>query len=268
MGGQHFTKDERNELSILLKKGYSQRDISESIGKNQSSISREAAAGKLKGAYDPRHAELRAKNRRRNGKYQNMKINESPVFASYLEQGLSAGWTPEQVAGRWKKDYPEEKHFSFKAIYKYLYSPYGQRLCKYLPSRRYNRRKRGKKQQKRLPVKNRISIDKRPRSANERIRFGDFEGDVLGSKRTTSQRLPTLVERKSRKLFAIKVPRLKNAMDGFKYLLKPYHDIVKSVTFDNGPENARHLELQKFGIKTYFCDPFASWQKGYAWQIA
>lgn len=260
--GTHFTKDERNELSILLKNGYSHRCISEALRKNQSSVSREVATGTVRGVYDPRYADTRARERRRNAKYQNMKINESPAFESYLEQKLTIGWTPEEISGRWKRDNPDEKHFSFKAIYKYLYSPYGQRLCAYLPSKRYTPRKRGVKRQKRLPVKNRVSIEKRPQSVNERRWFGHFEGDVLGSKRTTSQRLPALVERKSRKLFAVKVRRLGDAMDGFKQLLKPYQDIARSITFDNGPENARHLELRALGIKTYFCDPFASWQKG------
>ena len=260
--GTHFTKDERNELSILLKKGPSQRDIEQALNKNHSSISREINRNSVNGTYDPNKAQHKSQVRRSKSKYQNMKIHESPVFVSYLEQKLQIGWTPEEISGRWQRDNPDEKYFSFKAIYKYLYSPYGQRLCRYLPSKRYKRRKRGGKRQPRLPVKNRISLAKRPKTANERIRFGDFEGDVLGSRRTSSQRLPALVERKTRKLFAVKVHRLGNAMDGFKYLLKPYHDIVKSVTFDNGPENARHLELRKLGIKTYFCDPFASWQKG------
>lgn len=257
--GKHITKDERNEISILVKKGFSQRDIARALHKDHSSIGREINRNSVKNVYDPAKAQHKSRVRRQRAKYQNMKIHESPQFVPYLEQKLKADWTPEQIAGRWRKDYNTLKHFSFKAIYKYLYSLYGQRLCKYLPSKRYRRRKRGGKRQPRLPVKNRVSIDKRPKLANERRRFGDFEGDVLGSKRTTSQRLPALVERKSRKLFALKVQRLKNAMDGFKQLLKPYHDIVKSVTFDNGPENARHLEL---GMPTYFCDPFAPWQKG------
>lgn len=260
--GKHITKDERNQISILVKKGFSQRDIAKALHKDHSSIGREIKRNSVRDVYDPGKAHYKSRVRRRRAKYQNMKINQSPEFVAYLEQKLKMDWTPEQVTGRWNRQQAEGKHFSFKAVYKYLYSLYGQRLCKYLPSKRYKRRKRAGKKNKRLPVKNRVSIDKRPKSANLRLRFGDFEGDVLGSKRTTSQRLPALVERQTRKLLAVKVHRLKNAMDGFKQLLKPYHDSVKSVTFDNGPENARHLELQKLGIKTYFCDPFASWQKG------
>ena len=31
---------------------------------------------------------------------------------------------------------------------------------------------------------------------------------------------------------------------------------------DNGKENFDHRKLNDLGIKTYFCDPYCSWQKG------
>lgn len=257
--GKHFTKSERDELSVLLKKGYSHRDIAAALGKDHSSITREINRNRVKGIYNPLKANQKARTRRKESKYQNMKINESSDFLRFLEEKLKEDWTPEQIAGRWNRGHPFGPRFSFKSIYKYLYSILGQRLCRYLPSRHYGRRKRRGKKQKRLPVKNRVSIEKRPRVINERRRFGDFEGDVLGSPKTDQERLPALLERLSRKLFAVKVPRLKYAVDGFKQMLKPYHEILKSITFDNGPENARHLELE---TKTYFCHPFSSWEKG------
>ena len=37
----------------------------------------------------------------------------------------------------------------------------------------------------------------------------------------------------------------------------------RSITFDNGTEFSLHHKLNaKLGIKTYFCDPYAPWQKG------
>lgn len=258
MSYHHFSKHERNELSVLLKKGYSYSDIARVLGKSHSSVSREVNKNSVRGIYGPDKANQKARTRRKDSKYQNMKINESAEFLEFLEQSLKAGWTPEEIAGRWNRDHAAPQ-FSFKSIYKYLYSIFGQRLCQYLLSRQYSRRKRRGKKQKRMPVKNRISIEKRPKVINDRKRFGDFEADVLGSPKIDKERLPALVERKSRKLFAVKVPRLKYAVDGFKQILKPYREILKSVTFDNGPENARHLEL---GTKTYFCHPFSSWEKG------
>lgn len=256
--GKHFTKSERDELSVLLKKGYSRREIAACLGKHHSSITREISKNRVRGVYDPAKAHQKARTRRKDSKYQNMKINQSPEFLEFLEEKLKLGWTPEEIAGRWNRDHPEPQ-FSFKSIYKYLYSSFGQRLCQYLLSKQYSRRKRQGKKQKRLPVKHRVSIEMRPKVINERRRFGDFEADVLGSPKADAQRLPALVERKSRKLFAVKVLRLKYAVDGFKQMLKPYREILKSITFDNGPENARHLEL---GCKTYFCHPYSAWEKG------
>lgn len=214
--GKHFTKLERSELSILLKKGYSHREIGKALGKNHSSITREINRNKVKGLYHPVKAEVKSRVRRKSAKYQNMKINESTDFLEFLETHLEEGWTPEQIAGRWNYNHPDEKHFSFKSIYKYLYSSFGQRLCKYLLSKRFNRRRRKGKKQKRLPIKNRVSIEERPKVVNKRKRFGDFEGDVLEGQKSEKERLPALVERVFRKLFAAKVPRLKYAVDGFK----------------------------------------------------
>src|SRR3989338_1817108 len=40
-------------------------------------------------------------------------------------------------------------------------------------------------------------------------------------------------------------------------------EMFKTMTFDNGGEGARHTEIRKeYGVETYFCHPFASWQKG------
>ena len=35
--------------------------------------------------------------------------------------------------------------------------------------------------------------------------------------------------------------------------------VVKSSSWDNGIENQGH---EQFGMPTYFCDPYSSWQKG------
>jgi hypothetical protein len=38
--------------------------------------------------------------------------------------------------------------------------------------------------------------------------------------------------------------------------------IRKTITFDNGGEFADHEKLNEINCKTFFCDPYASWQKG------
>lgn len=37
---------------------------------------------------------------------------------------------------------------------------------------------------------------------------------------------------------------------------------MRSITYDNGIENSNHQDLHVHGIKTFFTDPYCSWQKG------
>ncbi|PIP51526.1 hypothetical protein COZ61_00670 [Candidatus Berkelbacteria bacterium CG_4_8_14_3_um_filter_33_6] len=40
-------------------------------------------------------------------------------------------------------------------------------------------------------------------------------------------------------------------------------NLVQTITFDNGGENARHTQIRDdFNIATYFCDTYSFWQKG------
>jgi len=74
------------------------------------------------------------------------------------------------------------------------------------------------------------------------------------------QNLITAIERKSRFLLIVNNPDGKNAANVAQRLGKriaPFKP--KSITLDNGLEFAQHTELP---AKTYFCDPYSSWQKG------
>lgn len=70
-------------------------------------------------------------------------------------------------------------------------------------------------------------------------------------------------ERKSGLVRIHKVEGKKNPTDTLVALARTREtvpdELFKTITFDNGFENYRHREI---GIDTYFCKPFASWQKG------
>lgn len=261
MSYQHFKQSDRDEISILLKKGYSHREIAGAIGKDHSSVSREINNRKTRNVYDPRKAQAKARLKRRMSKYQGMKIHENPKLEESIEKQMKVdGWTPEQIAGKLKIDNGGKTIVSAKSIYKYLYSSYGQRLCKYPPYQRYKSKKQisGGKQKKSI-IPNRKSIEERPLAVAERKRFGDFEGDTLGRIKTDNEVVSGIRERISRKLFICKMPRLRYAMDGFKQMLSPYYEIAETFTLDNGVENTKYEELN---IPTYFCHPYSSWEKG------
>ena len=258
MSYSHINQSDRDEISILLKKGYFHREIAGAVGKNHSSVSREIKDNSVRGVYDPKRAEHKARRKRRASKYQGMKIAGNHNLEIQVAVGLMAGWSPEEVAGRIA--YLNDGHviISAKSIYKFCYSSRGQYLCKYLPHRRYQPRKRGVAKSTKILIPNRISIDLRPMIVAEQKRFGDFEGDTLGRPKHENETLVGAVERLSLYLVGRKVSRLKYSMDGLKQSLRPHQKIVKSMTLDNGVENVRHEQLN---VKTFFCDPYSSWQK-------
>jgi len=258
MSYSHFKQSDRDEISILLKKGYSYRDIADAIRKNHSSVSREIKANSARGIYDPRKAQAKARLKRRMSKYQGMKIAGNLDLEIKTAVGLMANWSPEEVAGRIAFLNNGEAVISAKSIYKFCYSNRGQYLCKHLPHQRYRPKKRTGAESAKIIIPNRVFIDFRPAAVAEQKRFGDFEGDTLGRPKHENETLVGAVERQSLYFIGCKVPRLKYSMDGLKNVLRPYQKIVKSMTLDNGVENAKHEKLK---VKTYFCHPYSSWEK-------
>jgi IS30 family transposase len=231
MSYTHFSKVDRIELSILLQKGYSYREIGPKIGKSASAISREIKENSTNGVYDPIKAEYKARLKRRMSKYQGMKVAEDPCLEKYIADHMkNDGWTPEEIAGRLKSDNGGKTVVSARGIYKFCYSNKGQYLCKFLPHQQYKPKKRSGKKPKKSNIPNRKSIEERPEIVGDRKRFGDFEGDTLGRIKTDKEAIAGVRERLSRKLFICKVPKLKYAMDGFKRMLNPYHNIVETMT--------------------------------------
>jgi len=255
----HFSRLDRLELSILLNRGYSFRDIAKSLKKDHSSISREVRNNSLNGRYDPDRAQIKAVKKRAKSKHWGMKIKNEPDLEKYVTDRIKGFWSPEEIAGRIKNIDTQVKYVSAPSIYKYLYSRHGQYLHSYLSSGRWRKRKRyGLKGPKKPKIPNRVSIEARPLIVGQRTRFGDFEGDTLGRIRADEEVISGLVERLSRYIFLGKEPGLKYAVDGFKKQLSPYQNVIETLTLDNGTENARYEELD---INTFFCHPYCSCEK-------
>lgn len=255
-------KEERDEISILLKKGYSLRNIAYALGRDPGTISREIQRNQKKnGSYDPRVAYHKAYVRRKYAKYQGKKINESNDLREYLLEGLKRYWSPDGVSGRMRY---EEKPFyvSKTTIYEWLYSSHGQYWCQHLYSRRYRPRKRQEKKTKKTLIPNRKGLELRPKEANERLTLGHYEGDTMVSGRKTGSKavLSVIYDRFSRQIETEKIPALKPRLFNKAITnIKERIVAIRSFTLDNGVENTKYEELK---IPTYFCDPYSSWQKG------
>src|SRR5271169_361820 len=157
----HFKQDDRDRISILLRKGYSHRDIAVAIKKNHSSVSREIGNNSTSNIYDPHKAQTKARRKRVRSKYPGMKVRDKIGLEEYVEEKMKKYWTPEQIAGRLKRKNDNEAVVSAKSIYQYLYSPYGQHLCKYLTYKQYSKRKGQTRKRSRNSgnIKNRVFID-------------------------------------------------------------------------------------------------------------
>ncbi len=252
----HFNKDERNELSVLLKKGYSLRNIAFVLEKNPSSISREINNNSdTNGQYDPEMAHHKAYLKRKYSKYQSMKIRINLKLEEYIKEKMEKGWTPEEIAERLKTENGNKQVISFKLIYNWLDTPFGEPHKKYLASKqsRWRRRKVGKK----IIIKDRVFIENRPAVINKRRRLKDFEADVLGSLKSEKARIAGVVDKKAKYLNLKKVPRLREAVIAYNRMLKAGN--ARSCTIDNGPENASWKRLR---IPTYFCQPYHPFEKG------
>ncbi len=83
--------------------------------------------------------------------------------------------------------------------------------------------------------------------------------------KTHGQAVLTLHERFSRLLIAVRAPSKASepiAKAMWKMLAPLPEPWRQTVTFDNGTEFARHYDLHKLNIETFFCDTYSPWQKG------
>ena len=252
-------KAERLELKILLDKGHSMRAIAETMKRGKSTISYEIARNSTNGAYDPHKAEAKSRLRKRMRKLQTSKIEDCPELKTFIIEKLKAHWNPDEIAGylkRNKSKYPW--HVSKTAIYEWLRTSRGERYCALLYSKRKRVKKRHDKVKKTL-IPNRVDISERSDNALNRTRYGHFESDTVVGRKGTAGGLKVVSERKSRLVLAKKVGSMKprEHATAEKAMFKGMK--VNSVTRDNGIENR---DYERVGIPSFFCRPYASWQKG------
>jgi transposase, IS30 family len=263
-GGTHLGLEERERLAVLKAEGLSLRAIARRLGRAASTVSRELRRNALlpKGGYLPVHAEGCYRERR-----QRLAILERDAkLARFVRERLLEGWTPEQIAG-WLERGEERglRTVSTETIYAFVHraGQKAEKLWKLLPR---GRAKRGRRQarQSRGTIAERRSIHDRPAEVQERQTAGHWEGDLLVCKRTR----PVLVlkERKTRFVLAARLAG-KSAGETVAVMMAVFRRLDprlrSSVTFDNDTAFARHgLLASACTMATWFCDAYASWQKG------
>ncbi len=260
-----ITPEERDEIAVLLASEASLRTIAKTLGRSVSSISEEVKRNSRSGQYTAILAQELSEKRNTTSRRSNPL--KSPAVYAYVYAKLRSGWSPEQIAGRLKRDNGNKQVICHETIYRYIYSKEGREknLTEYLVRHHYRRRKWHSRHLYRRGIANRISIHLRPKEVDSRKTFGHWETDVVEGKAHQSG-IQTLLERKTRYYQAKLLERIDSeyGVAAQRDMLVQFpHQARLTVTMDNGKENYNHHKLTRWlGIQTYFCDPYCSWQKG------
>jgi transposase, IS30 family len=257
----HLTAEERDTIASMHAEGRSCQAIAWQLRRSPSTISRELGRNAENGVWRPHRAEAAYRRRRRRASL----LERDPALAAYVAARLAEGWTPEQIAGRLKRGIERGLGaLCAETIYAWIYSA-GQRAAKLwrFLVRKHARRGRRAGRGSRDQIPDKVHISERSAAANAREEAGHWEADLLFCKRR-----PVLVlhERKTRLTLMARLAG-KSAGETVAAMMAMLRRLDArmraSVTFDNDTAFARHAVLRSWlSATTYFCDAYASWQKG------
>ena len=268
MSHKQITASQRNELSALLRVGTKQKDIARLLRKDRTTIWREQRRNSEKNRkYHAGKAKEKTTKRQVIAHGQQRKIENNSWLRNYLVKKIKKHWSPEQIAGRikvkWKND--KSRRIGKDSIYKYIHI-HRKDLVKHLRCQKgkYRRRYGTRIREKQREEAKKKRIDMRPAIVEKRARIGDWEGDtILGKDRN---HILTHVERKSGLLFADKLEVVTAEETKIKTIAR-FKNISSqkkhTMTYDNGTTFAEYeLTERATGLEMFFAFPFHSWERG------
>jgi IS30 family transposase len=286
--GRYLSFSEREEIAVLWSQGHGVREIARRIGRAASTVSREmhrnANSGGHRWFYRASTAQWHAERRAARPKASKLAANDQ--LRDYVQDKLAGQgrWSPEQISRRLLLDYPDDEtmRVSHEAIYQALYVQGRGALRRELTAclrtgralRKPARRPtiRGKRS---IPAE--IMISERPPEVADRAVPGHWEGDLIVG--YGSSAIGTLVERKTRFLMLVHLPRLAELAQGERgwtgrgaetvrdaiaaTITTLPRELRRTLTWDQGSEMYDHAQLKiAADLDIYFCDPRSPWQRG------
>ena len=272
---QHLTSEERHEIEVRLKDGWSVYRIAKHLSRPYNTIANEIKrgtvllySGKVERYKTDKGQEVYQEHRKNSRR--NYRCLETASFLRYVEQQFkNAKWSFDSTVGYAKEHhlYTEKEMVCTKTLYNYadlgliniknIDLPEKISRNTKVKKNRLNKKKLGK------------SIEERPKEIDTREEFGHWEIDsVIGQKKEGQSQVMTIVERKYRKSIWLKVrDHSAEAVDeALKKLFSEYGDkykeVFKSITGDNGSEFANLPELESKGVPVYYTHPYTSCEKG------
>jgi len=261
----HLSSHERDVLAVLRSRGQPLRQIAAVLRRSPSTLSRELrrnAPPIHTGYYLAHKAQHRAETR--NCLAHQRRRLKHPSLRRYVAQRLRGGWSPELIAGRWRRRHPDSA-ISHEAIYQWVYAE-ARHLIPCLVRAHRRRKPRGASRKHRTThIPSRVSIRHRPASVLRRRQVGHWETDTMIS-RASRVTLQVTVERTTRytRLAQLSQKGAHAMRVALTRRLSRYPRPLRvSLTYDNGSENTDHVRTNAvLGTRSYFCEPFHSWERG------
>ena len=118
----HLTLEEREIIAHMHRVGKMQTQIADRLGRSKSTISRELRRNRSRNGYWGVAAQRKAEKRRSQRPWV-CKLERSEV-RRYVRERLRQRWTPDEIAGRSRSDFPHDrrKQISHQTIYTWIRS--------------------------------------------------------------------------------------------------------------------------------------------------
>lgn len=269
---RYLSQEERTTIADRLRLGDGIRAIARLLGRDPGTISREIERNRnpATGDYEPYRAQQKSADRLKRPKPR--KAAEGTALWSRILAGLTKHWSPEQISGRLKADFPDngDMHASVETIYQAIYlqakGELRQELKRTMRQGRTKRKPRGdggRKPRFREPM---VMIGERPPEIEDRAIPGHWEGDLITGARNQNA-IGTLVERTTRFTILLHLPDGHDAEHVQQAIIDKMQSLPKllrnSLTWDQGSELALHKRITAaLDMAVYFCDPHSPWQRG------
>ena len=267
---KRLTLAQRYLIQTLHHQHKIQIDIAQQVGVSQSTICRELTKYSQQYPHQPYDAQQAQQQAATAPKRTPYKL-KGPLLTTVLTR-LRDRLSPEQICGELHRISPRNG-LHHETIYRYIYRyqpPFDsqqldhENLSQYLRIRHRKRYKTRGKAAKRQLIPNRVSIDQRPPIVETNTEVGHWEADTVIGKGHDGALL-TLAERRTKYVLIVKLnskqagPLATAATKALRGSGLP----IKTITFDNGLEFARHESIGRaLGAATYFAHPYHSWERG------
>lgn len=286
------TYEERVMIKALLSAGHTHAEIGRIINRSRSCISREVRRGQCEQEtsldvrvmrYEPDYAEMKHREAQ-SRKGPSLKIDKDHLTAAALEFYIvEKRYSPHAAIMKSASTGEMRTRISLSTLYEYIHKEviavkehhlrYG-----FNPRKRKNSDESFESRSDSARRRGGESIAARPKSVLRRKEFGHWEGDLVVSGRGSPSAVLTLVERKTRWLFSVKLDSKRQssvvaALDQLELRLgRVFKLIFRSVTFDNGLEFMDTDGMQRCGLhdpggekriaKVYYAHPYCSSERG------